>query len=84
MTIEGRDGFEVIVSDSGIGIHDEFKEIIWEALYSTKTDDKGYVSGTGLGLTIVQSIIDDLDGLRKVENDIILGGAKFSIWLPLK
>ncbi|WP_298514127.1 sensor histidine kinase [uncultured Kordia sp.] len=83
-SVENKEGFEIIVSDSGLGVHDEFKEIIWEALYSTKTDDKGNVSGTGLGLTIVQSIVDDLEGVRKVENDLILGGAKFSIWLPLK
>tara|TARA_R110000744_G_scaffold110953_1_gene209075 strand:+ start:736 stop:3066 length:2331 start_codon:yes stop_codon:yes gene_type:complete len=84
LTIENKEGFEVTVSDSGSGVHDEFKEIIWEALYSTKTDDEGNISGTGLGLTIVQSIVDDLEGVRKVENDEILGGAKFSIWLPLK
>ena len=79
-----RDGFTIIVADSGNGINEEFREIIWEALYTTKTDEKGNDIGTGLGLTIVQSIIDDLEGERKVENDEKLKGAKFTIWLPIK
>jgi signal transduction histidine kinase len=82
--IEEREGFEIIVSDSGNGIHEDFSEIIWEALYTTKTDEKGNEIGTGLGLTIVQSIIDDLEGYREVGNDINLKGAKFTIWLPIK
>jgi C4-dicarboxylate-specific signal transduction histidine kinase len=79
-----KEGFEITVSDSGPGVNEEFREIIWEPLYSTKTDDKGNVSGTGLGLTIVQSIVDDLEGYKKVGKDESLGGAKFSIWLPMK
>ncbi|MFT6638398.1 MAG: signal transduction histidine kinase [Flavobacterium sp.] len=82
--IEERDGFEIIVSDSGNGVHEDFSEIIWEALYTTKTDEKGNEIGTGLGLTIVQSIIDDLEGYREVSNDINLKGARFTIWLPIK
>ncbi len=78
----GIAGFEIIVTDSGHGIDEDFREIIWEALYTTKTDEKGNESGTGLGLTIVQSIVDDLDGERDVINDEELGGAKFIIWLP--
>lgn len=79
-----REGFEIIISDSGNGIPEDFREIIWEALYTTKMDEKRNDSGTGLGLTIVQSIIDDMDGSRKVENDEDLKGAKFTIWLPKK
>lgn len=82
--IDDRDGFEIIVSDSGNGIHEDFTEIIWEALYTTKTDEKGNEIGTGLGLTIVQSIIDDLEGQREVGNDPNLKGARFAIWLPKK
>ncbi len=79
-----KEGFEIIISDSGNGVAEDFKEIIWEALYTTKTDEKRNDSGTGLGLTIVQSIIDDMDGQRFVENDKLLNGAKFTIWLPKK
>lgn len=79
-----QDGFEIVVSDSGNGVHEDFREIIWEALHTTKTDSKGNEIGTGLGLTIVQSIIDDLDGSREVENDKKLKGARFTIWLPKK
>lgn len=79
-----KEGFEIIIADSGNGIAEDFREIIWEALYTTKMDDKRDDSGTGLGLTIVQSIIDDMSGTRFVENDEVLKGAKFTIWLPKK
>lgn len=82
--IDEREGFEIVISDSGNGIDEELREIIWEALYTTKTDEEGNDIGTGLGLTIIQSIVDDLDGVRNVENDEVLKGAKFSIWLPKK
>jgi signal transduction histidine kinase len=81
---ENIEGFEITISDSGNGIDEKLREIIWEALYTTKTDDKGNDSGTGLGLTIVQSIIDDLNGTRMVDNDDTLKGARFKIWLPKK
>lgn len=81
---DDKEGFQIIVSDSGNGIDEDRREIIWEALYTTKTDTKGNEEGTGLGLTIVQSIIDDLGGSRFVENDKDLKGARFTIWLPKK
>lgn len=77
-------GLELVVADSGPGILNKYKDKIWEPLFTTKQDEKGKEQGTGLGLTIVKSIIDDLDGTIKYERDTSLKGAKFITWLPLR
>ena len=78
-----RNGFSIIVSDTGPGIDDKFKDRIWEPLFTTKVDKKGKQVGTGLGLTIIKSIVDDLNGIKGFDFDPELKGARFKIWLPL-
>lgn len=79
---EDKKGFLLSVSDSGPGVPKDKRSQIWEPLYSTKADAKGRTQGTGLGLTIVDSIIKDAGGWRSVDKDDTLGGAHFEIWLP--
>ncbi len=78
------DGFVMIVSDTGPGIDLRFKERIWDPLFTTKVNREGKQYGTGLGLTIVQSIVNDFKGDKQVDKDPKLGGARFKIWLPKK
>ena len=78
---ENKKGMLLIVADSGPGIAPEYIDKIWLPLWTTKVGKKGR-DGTGLGLTIVKSIVEELEGEIKVEKDQVLGGAKFSIWLP--
>jgi signal transduction histidine kinase len=75
-------GMVFSVSDSGPGIAQEYRDKIWEPLFTTKIGNKERQSGTGLGLTIVKSIVTELEGEIKLETDKELGGAKFTIWLP--
>lgn len=77
----GNDGFELAVWDNGRGIPDEHAAIIWEPLFSTRTDDRGKPNGTGLGLAIVKASVEELDGVISVEKGP-LGGAKFVAWFP--
>lgn len=79
---EGQTGFEIVVSDSGPGVAKEFRERVWEPLFTKKTDADGNLVGTGLGLAIVQSVINELKGSRRVDTDPELKGARFSVWLP--
>jgi signal transduction histidine kinase len=74
-------GMKLIVADSGPGIAKEYIDKIWIPLWTTKVGKKGR-NGTGLGLTIVKSIVDELHGEINVGVDEELGGAKFTIWLP--
>lgn len=80
----GVKGYFFTVSDSGPGVAKEFKKRIFEPLFSTKkigTNESKSI-GTGLGLTIVKSIVDELLGEVTLDSDPQLKGAIFKIWLP--
>jgi len=77
-------GYSISISDTGPGINKEIKKMIWKPLFTTKVDQDGKEIGTGLGLAIVDSIVKDLKGEKLVDNDPILKGARFLIWLPFK
>lgn len=79
-------GYTISVIDSGPGIAKEFAHRIFDPLFSTKdkgVDDSKSV-GTGLGLTIVKSIVEELEGNISFTRDSKLKGANFKIWLPKK
>ncbi len=82
----GNPGYYISVGDTGPGIADEFKSRIFDPLFSTKrvgTHESKSV-GTGLGLTIVKSIVEELEGKLTFSVDPDLKGANFKIWLPKK
>jgi signal transduction histidine kinase len=79
----GKKGFTLTVADSGPGVDEDMIDTIWEPLVSTKKDRFGYDTGTGLGLTIISNTVNDLEGSYSVEKDDELGGACFSIWVPI-
>jgi signal transduction histidine kinase len=63
------------ISDSGAGIKPDNLEKIFEPFYTTKQN------GTGLGLPICRTIMDDHNGRLSVASK--LGkGSTFTIWLP--
>ncbi|MGE5676096.1 MAG: ATP-binding protein [Mycobacterium leprae] len=66
----------VVVSDQGGGIDPEHLPNIWEVFYSSKP------GGTGLGLPVVQRIVDEHRGYVEVES--AQGkGACFTVLLPV-
>lgn len=79
---DGRRGFDIIVSDSGPGVADSIRERIWDPLFTTKTDEHGRPIGTGLGLALINAVVQDTEGARAVDDDTKLGGARFTVWLP--
>ena len=66
---------EVIVADSGPGISAENKELLFLPYFSTKN------RGSGLGLPIVRSVVEDHGGTIRVE-DNQPAGTRFVIELP--
>ncbi len=69
---------EVLVSDTGTGMSDETKRKIFDPFFTTKEPGKG----TGLGLAVVYSIIENHHGMIEAESE--LGkGARFHIYLPI-
>jgi two-component system NtrC family sensor kinase len=72
------DNVRISISDSGPGIPAEIQRRIFDPFFTTK--DAG--QGTGLGLTICYSIIDEHGGRIWTEN-LPGGGAVFHVELPL-
>jgi len=72
----GRAEAILTVQDSGPGIDKEIQERIFEPFFTTKKIGQG----TGLGLSVVHSIITELDGV--VTLDSKPGCTKFTIKLP--
>jgi signal transduction histidine kinase len=67
---------EVSVTDSGPGIPQDKLDSVFDTFYTTKEQ------GTGLGLTIVRTILESYDGAIWAER-CIDGGAVFRFTLPL-
>ena len=79
-----ENGYSITVSDTGPGVSKEFEHRLFEPLFSTKVNpNQGSKSiGTGLGLTVVNSIVNDLNGQIYFDKDPDLKGARFKIWIP--
>jgi CheY-like chemotaxis protein len=69
----------VQVHDTGRGIPPESLESIFEPFYSTKPRDKG----SGLGLSICNSIVTDYGGRIEVQSEVGKGSC-FTVHLPLR
>lgn len=84
ITIESGDGLTIHYSDNGHGLTDAFKKnpySIFEYGTTSKFDAEGKAVGTGLGMYIVASSINEYNGrytITKVEN-----GFGLDITIPL-
>ncbi len=67
------------VTDQGQGISQEDRTRIFEPFYTKKKMGR---SGTGLGLTVVESTVRDHDGYIEIK-DPVKGGTAICIYLPL-
>lgn len=75
--LNGKKYVQIEVSDSGCGIPKENLSKIFEPFFSTKDQ-----TGTGLGLSVVWSIIDKHQGTITVDSEIGKG-TTFTIQLPV-
>ena len=62
--------YKVVVADTGIGMSKEYLPHIFETFTREKTSTEAKVVGTGLGLPIVKSLLDMMDGQIDVESVI--------------
>jgi diguanylate cyclase (GGDEF)-like protein len=72
----------ISVSDSGPGIPENLREVIFERFQQLNDAQNPYVGGTGLGLTIVKEFVSLHRGRVEV-GESPEGGALFTIILPL-
>ncbi|HGY3719314.1 TPA: two-component system sensor histidine kinase ZraS [Citrobacter gillenii] len=73
----GADRVKIVVTDSGKGIAPDQLEAIFTPYFTTKAD------GTGLGLAVVQNIIEQHGGIIRVTS-VEGKGTVFTLWLPSK
>jgi signal transduction histidine kinase len=76
-TVNGREGEQLVLADTGPGIPDALREEIFNPFVTTKK------TGVGLGLSIVSKIVDGHGGSIRVENSA-QGGAVFTLFFPLQ
>lgn len=75
--------FEFIVSDTGIGMSEEFAEHIFEPFTQEHAENSSSYQGTGLGMSIVKNLINKMKGTITLETK--QGeGSTFTITLPVK
>jgi signal transduction histidine kinase/DNA-binding response OmpR family regulator len=71
----------ISVRDTGFGIPDEEKEKIFTRFYQSKRNTN--INGFGIGLSLVEDLIKNLQGTITLESEINVGSI-FYIALPLK
>jgi two-component system sensor histidine kinase MprB len=80
IVVESHDG-TIAVSDSGPGIAEADQPFIFDRFW--RSASARALPGSGLGLSIVAQVVAELDGSVSVDRDPNLGGARFTIVLPI-
>ncbi|MCE5237778.1 PAS domain-containing protein [bacterium] len=84
VTITGRaapEGYELAVSDTGVGIPPEHQGRIFERFYRVDKARDRATGGTGLGLSIVRHIMESHGG-RVTVHSVPGEGSTFSVFFP--
>lgn len=75
--------WQIIVSDTGIGIPSHAHEYIFDEFRQVDGSSTRKYGGTGLGLAIVQKLVRLMDGTIQLESQVG-EGSTFTVTLPLK
>lgn len=81
--LDNNEKIEIVVSDTGYGIHPEKLNHIFDLFYSDEKLALHYRGGVGVGLTYVKRLVDLHHGTISVTSTIEKGTA-FSIVLPIR
>lgn len=78
-----EDGIDIEIRDTGIGIPQDKLDLIFERFGQVDKTLYRNIEGSGIGLSLVKSLVDLLDGSISVESEYNIG-TKFNIKLPVK
>ena len=79
----GKVVYRWTISDTGVGMSEEFLKHVYEPFAQEKADARSVYFGTGLGMTIVKNLIDQMGGMIQItskEGE----GSTFVITLPFE
>lgn len=79
----GREVFRFTISDTGIGMSEEFQKHLFEPFSQEHTDARSVYNGTGLGMSIVKGLVDAMGGTIEVKSKPDVGST-FTITLPFE
>ncbi|HZW49344.1 MAG TPA: ATP-binding protein [Bacillota bacterium] len=82
-TSDNDDNVQIVIQDTGIGISQEDLPYIFERFYRADQSRSRITGGSGIGLTIVKSLIEAHHGKISVHSELGVG-SKFTILLPRK
>ena len=75
--------YRCTISDTGIGMSKEFLRHIFEPFSQEQHDARSFYQGTGLGMSIVKSLIDKMNGSLEIESEKGVG-SKFTVTIPFE
>ena len=78
----GYSDFQITVNDTGVGMDKEFLEKLFIPFERDVRFGAKNVSGTGLGMPIIQNLVMQMDGEINVESELGKGSV-FTVTLPL-
>ena len=82
VTVDCNDNeFSLSVADTGIGINDEERDMLFEEFSRIKNDKTRNISGSGLGLSIVRKVVGLYHGVINVES-VPDRGSVFTVLIP--
>ena len=81
--MQERGRYQIVVSDSGVGMTQEFLEKIFLPYQRETRFGAKSVSGTGLGMPIVKNIVSQMGGEITVDSHLGMGSV-FTVTLPLQ
>jgi signal transduction histidine kinase len=79
----GGIGACVAVADEGPGVPEAERERVWQPFYRADRDVTSATTGSGIGLSVVNELVRQLDGRRRIEPVPGGTGARVVIELPL-
>ena len=83
ITLEKKDRYiSIKIKDNGLGIDKEHLPNIFKEFYRVRNRQTAAIQGSGLGLCLVQKLIELHNGKIKVQSKINQGSC-FSVYLPL-
>ena len=81
-TRRDQEGFAILVEDNGQGIAAEFLPRMFDRFRQADGSTARQQGGLGLGLAIVQQLIEIHGGTVRAESEGVGRGARLTVWLP--